>query len=73
MQPVAGAVADRYGPAQVLVAGSLLLAVGLSLAPLLPGTAGLVISLGILSSVGAGTGSFSVLFGATAQQLPASR
>ncbi len=73
VQPVAGAVADRYGPGRVLVAGSLLLAIGLSLAPLLPGTAGLVISIGILSSLGAGTGSFSVLLGAAAQQLPASR
>ena len=73
VQPIAGAVADRYGPARVLVAGGLLLALGLTLAPLLPSTMGLALSLGVLASVGAGTGSFSVLFGATAQLLPPTR
>ena len=73
VQPIAGAVADRYGPARVLVAGALLLVLGLALAPLLPGTLGLALSLGVLASVGAGTGSFSVLFGATAQLLPPTR
>jgi len=73
VQPIAGAVADRYGPAHVLVAGALLLALGLALAPLLPSTLGLALSLGVLASLGAGTGSFSVLFGATAQLLPPTR
>jgi predicted MFS family arabinose efflux permease len=73
VQPVAGAMADRWGTGRVLVAGIVLLSLGTALAPLLPGTAGLVLSLGILTAVGAGTGSFSVLFGAVAQQLPASR
>jgi predicted MFS family arabinose efflux permease len=73
VQPVAGAVADRYGTGRVLVAGILILAAGCALAPLLPGQIGLVLSLGIMMSVGAGIGSFSVLFGAVAQQLPASR
>jgi predicted MFS family arabinose efflux permease len=73
VQPVAGAIADRYGTGRVLVAGILILAAGCALAPLLPGQTGLVFSLGIMMSVGAGIGSFSVLFGAVAQQLPASR
>ncbi|HTY98526.1 MAG TPA: MFS transporter, partial [Rhodocyclaceae bacterium] len=73
VQPAAGAVADRYGSGRVLVAGIVLLALGNALAPLLPGTLGLVFSLGLLTAVGAGTGSFAVLFGATAHQLPASR
>ncbi len=73
VQPVAGAIADRWGAGRVLIAGILVLATGNALAPLLPGTAGLVVSLGLLSAVGAGAGSFSVLLGATAHQLPATR
>jgi predicted MFS family arabinose efflux permease len=73
VQPVAGAMADRFGTGRVLVAGILILAAGCALAPLLPGQLGLVLSLGIFTAVGAGIGSFSVLFGAVAQQLPANR
>jgi MFS family permease len=73
VQPIAGALADRYGTGRVLVAGILILSLGCALAPLLPGQMGLVLSIGIMMSVGAGIGSFSVLFGAVAQQLPASR
>jgi predicted MFS family arabinose efflux permease len=73
VQPVAGAIADRWGAGRVLTVGILVLALGNALAPLLPGTAGLVVSLGLLSAMGAGAGSFSVLLGATAHQLPASR
>ncbi|MBI5785356.1 MAG: MFS transporter [Rhodocyclales bacterium] len=73
IQPVAGAVADRWGTGRVLAAGIVILAAGCALAPLLPGQFGLVLSIGILSAVGSGIGSFSVLFGAVAQQLPAHR
>jgi predicted MFS family arabinose efflux permease len=73
IQPIAGAVADRWGTGRVLAAGILILAAGCALAPLLPGQFGLVFTIGILSAVGSGIGSFSVLFGAVAQQLPASR
>jgi predicted MFS family arabinose efflux permease len=73
IQPVAGAMADRFGTGRVLTAGILILAGGCAMAPLLPGQVGLILSIGILSAVGSGIGSFSVLFGAVAQQLPASR
>jgi predicted MFS family arabinose efflux permease len=73
IQPVAGALADRWGTGRVLSIGILILAGGCALAPLLPGQFGLVLSIGILSAVGSGIGSFSVLFGAVAQQLPANR
>jgi predicted MFS family arabinose efflux permease len=73
VQPIAGAVADRFGTGRVLVVGILILAGGCALAPLLPGQFGLIFSLGILTAVGSGIGSFSVLFGAVAQQLPANR
>jgi predicted MFS family arabinose efflux permease len=70
IQPIAGAVADRYGPAKVLIAGLLVLAVGTALTPLMGSGLGLVASIGILSASGAGAGSFSVLIGAASRHLP---
>jgi len=69
VQPVAGAVADRYGPAKVLVAGICVLAAGMALTPFMHSGLGLVVSLGLLSAIGSGAGSFSVLIGATARHL----
>ena len=74
IQPIAGAFADRYGPARVLVAGLLVLAVGTALTPFMSSGIGLVFTLGLLSAIGSGAGSFSVLIGAVAQRLtPAER
>lgn len=73
VQPIAGAVADRYGPGRVLVAGVLLLALGSALTPLMTSSWGLILSIGIVSAAGAGAGSFSVLIGAASQRLPAER
>jgi MFS family permease len=73
IQPLAGAVADRWGTGRVLVIGLVTLAAGCGLAPWLPGQAGLVVSIGLFIAIGSGIGSFSVLFGAVAQRLPASR
>lgn len=71
IQPIAGAVADRYGPGRVIVAGMLVLALGSAVTPFMSSGLGLIFSLGILSAIGSGAGSFSVLFGATAQKLAA--
>jgi predicted MFS family arabinose efflux permease len=71
IQPVAGAVADRFGPGKVLVAGLVVLAIGTALTPFMSSGLGLVFSLGLLSAVGSGAGSFSVLIGAAAQRLTA--
>ena len=71
IQPVAGAVADRYGPRPVLVGGVLLLALGSAITPFMGTGFGLMLSLGVLSAMGSGAGSFSVLIGAAAQRLPA--
>jgi len=71
IQPVAGALADRHGPGKVLVAGAVLLAAGLALTPFMDSSFGLIVSLGLLASIGSGLGSFSVLIGAAAQRLPA--
>jgi predicted MFS family arabinose efflux permease len=69
IQPVAGAVADRYGPTKVLIAGLVVLAFGMALTPLMASGFGLVVSLGILSAIGSGAGSFSVLIGAASRHL----
>src|SRR6476660_5239815 len=71
VQPVAGAVADRFGPGKVLVAGLVVLALGTALTPFMSTGLGLVFSLGLLSAIGSGAGSFSVLIGAAAKRLPA--
>lgn len=70
VQPIAGAVADRYGPARVLFAGLVLLALGSAVTPFMQSTWGLVLSLGLLSAIGSGASSFSVLIGAAANRLP---
>lgn len=73
VQPIAGAVADRYGPGRVLAAGVLILALGSAITPLMSTSAGLIFSMGILVAAGSGAGSFSVLIGSAARHLPAER
>ncbi len=70
IQPIAGALADRHGPAPVLAAGIVLLAAGTALTPFMDSGLGLMFALGLLASIGSGAGSFSVLIGAAAQRLP---
>lgn len=72
-QPVFGAIADKYGPARVIVVGGLMLAAGTAATPFASSESGLILTMGILSAAGAGAGSFSILIGATAQRLPAER
>jgi predicted MFS family arabinose efflux permease len=69
IQPVSGAVADRYGPATILVAGLIVLAIGMASTPFMTSGFGLIFSLGLLSAIGSGAASFSVLIGAAAQHL----
>src|ERR1700675_2450785 len=59
-QPIAGAVADRYGPGPVLVAGLVILSIGMAIVPFFATGWGLILSLGLLSAIGSGAGSFSV-------------
>jgi predicted MFS family arabinose efflux permease len=73
VQPLAGAAADRFGPARVLIGGVFVLALGSALTPFMTSALGLVISLGLLSAIGAGAASFSVLIGAVAGRVPASQ
>ena len=70
IQPVAGAVADRYGARPVLLASVLLLALGCAVTPFMGSGFGLIVAIGLLTQVGAGGASFSVLIGAAARRLP---
>jgi MFS family permease len=72
-QPVFGALADRFGPGRILVLGGLMLAGGIALTPFVRTEFELILVLGVLTAVGAGAGSFSILIGAVLQRLPAER
>lgn len=72
-QPIFGAIADKRGAYGVLVLGAFMLAGGLALTPFVESEWALVMTMGILSAAGAGAGSFSILIGATSQQLSPER
>lgn len=69
-QPITGAIADRFGAWWVLLFGTLMLIGGLLLVPQLLSVWGLTLTLGVLIAFGAGAGSFSVLMGQVANQVP---
>ena len=69
IQPIAGALADRYGSRPILLIGMAVLILGLLIAPMWTSSFGLMVSLGVLSAIGSGIGSFSVLMGAVAQHI----
>ena len=71
IQPIAGGLADRFGPQAVLIGGLVVMAIGSAITPFMTSGFGLVVSLGLLTAIGSGAGSFSVLIGAAAQRLPA--
>ena len=71
VQPIAGAFADKYGPRPVLLYGLLILVVGTAVTPFVNSQMGLIFTMGILTAMGAGACSFSVLLGAAAQRMPA--
>ncbi|HEY7554568.1 MAG TPA: MFS transporter [Candidatus Binatia bacterium] len=73
VQPIGGALADRFGPTRVLVAGILILAIGSALAPLLTSALGLIFTIGLLLAAGAGITGFSVLIGAVASRVSAAQ
>lgn len=70
VQPFYGAAADKYGSKIVLYVGTFLLFIGSIWAPYWQSMLGVTITLGLLSTIGAGAGSFSVLIGAVSAQLP---
>ncbi|MEW6512689.1 MAG: MFS transporter [Pseudomonadota bacterium] len=69
-QPIAGGIADRYGPRPVLIGGLIIMALGSALTPFMSSGLGMVFAIGLLTAIGSGSSSFSVIMGATAQRLP---
>ena len=71
VQPISGALADRYGPRPVLIGGLLMLAAGSALTPFMETGFGLMLSVGLMAAIGSGSCSFSVLIGVASQRIPA--
>ncbi|OCL89711.1 MFS transporter [Arcobacter porcinus] len=72
-QPIFGAIADKKGSFGVLIFGALIMSLGLIITPFIESEFSLILSLGILVAAGAGAGSFSILIGATAKNLPSNK
>lgn len=72
-QPIAGAIADRYGPGRVLAASLLLLTAGTALVPLVNSPWALYLVLGVMIAVGSGGGQIGVLLSAVSPHLPADK
>jgi MFS family permease len=70
MQPFAGAIADKYGTARVVVFGLVVYAAGLVLMVLSPTALLLDLSAGILCGVGIATSSFSIVMVAFGRNVP---
>ncbi|MBX7201176.1 MAG: MFS transporter [Rhodospirillaceae bacterium] len=68
-QPIAGAVADRYGPGRMIGIGLVMLVIGNILTPFMTSLPGLSFTIGVLAAGGAGCASYSVLMGAVGRRL----
>jgi len=73
IQPIAGAVADRYGPAKVLIAGLVVLAIGMAFDAVHDFGLRPHRLTGRSLAAGSGASSFSVLIGAASRHLPADK
>jgi predicted MFS family arabinose efflux permease len=69
-QPIAGAIADRYGAGRVIAGGLLMIAIGNALIPFAGSTAMLVFVIGIVIAVGAGAGGLSIVLASVARMVP---
>jgi MFS family permease len=69
-QPIAGALADRYGAARVLIGGTLLYAVGLVLMAYSSSPGMLALSAGLLIGFGLSGSSFTIVIGAFGKLMP---
>ncbi len=69
-QPLSGAVADRYGPVRVLVAGGLIYAAGVALMAVSTSPALIYLSSGVLIGIGLSGASFAVVIGAFGKLVP---
>ena len=70
-QPIAGAIADRYGVGRVLAAGGVLYAAGLGLMSWAPTSVWLHLSAGLLMGLGIAAASFFLVIAAFGRRVPA--
>lgn len=70
VQPVTGALADRFGVARAVLIGGILYAVGLALMAVSDSPATLTLSAGLLIGLGLSGTSFSVILGAVGRAVP---
>ncbi len=69
-QPFAGAMADRYGTARVVIAGLLVYAAGLALMVVSPSGSMLNLTAGVITGVGIASSSFSIVMIAFGRNVP---
>jgi predicted MFS family arabinose efflux permease len=72
-QPFAGAMADKVGAGRVLLAGTVLVALGTFLTPFMTTTPGLIFAIGVLAAGGAGMAGPAVLMAAATRLIPPER
>jgi MFS family permease len=72
-QPFTGMIADKYGPARVLVGGALLYALGLVLMAFSGTSWELNVSAGLLIGIALGCTGFSIVYGVVARAFPAEK
>jgi MFS family permease len=70
-QPIAGAIADRWGSGRVLAAGGLIYAGGLALMAWAPDPLWLNVSAGLMIGLGMAAASFSIVLAAFGKRVPA--
>jgi MFS family permease len=72
-QPIAGAIADRFGAGRVLAAGALLYATGIALGAVVDGPILLHMTFGVMTGLGLSGASLFIVLGAFGKQLPPAR
>jgi predicted MFS family arabinose efflux permease len=72
-QPVAGAVADRYGAGRVIAGGVLMIGLGTALIPFAHSAAMLVFVIGFVIALGAGAAGVAIALAAVARLIPPER
>jgi MFS family permease len=69
-QPIAGAIADRYGSGRVLAGGGVIYAGGLALMAWAPDPLWLNVSAGLMVGLGMAAGSFTIVLAAFSRRVP---
>jgi MFS family permease len=70
VQPIAGAFADRYGPAKVIAIGAVIYALGTALMSFADTPAAMYLAGGLMVGVGIATASFSIVMAAFGRLVP---